>query len=607
MSEIEKLIHNPLSLFQLLSSKYSDITEEYESLYLDYIMYNKSSHYLSLFKEIPYMDFMDEYLKRYYQKTESIERIPYLADYYKNYHLFFCQPLFCNWKFTVLIHNRCDTKAELFYKKNYGNIKEEKVVEKNISRNDSFSTFDNVTNNKTIFDSFIRKRIDNNIATTMNFDIGETSQCIHGSQLYTKKSTNESLRNILSSLNVIKPDKKYIKKNSGLSLKSSLCTLIKTKVNSNQNLNENLNEYDKFLLSPKLRPFIGNYHSNLIEFNKGKQDSSNKIMTSLNNPKYSVVIPNLNHNQLVSKNKKGNKTYDLNSLSKNKNIQYAYTGINQQNINDNNTISQHCILSRNNSKSKSQKHTTINNGKAKPYNSTYTNFILNAKNKKINFVQSQRSSTIKNGAIAVNNIKINSMNLWNNYCLSNSNIFSNSNSKNNISNNNNQYNYNKYHPNSLQKNNIQLQVHYSDNISRNKKYDNRITTVRTKNTSNFQGITRFKPFNSIEDKKIKCFELKTIIKELVKDTNDQQTIQIGTKLNDLLKTGHTINWVKKKKQNDKDNHKCLYNNNDLHNLNSPKVIYLNKSKSPQKSKLNPPITKVVSQRRSKQNSQINNP
>lgn len=87
MSEIEKLIHNPLSLFQLLSSKYSDITEEYESLYLDCIMYNKSSHYLSLFKEIPYMDFMDEYLKRYYQKTESIERIPYLADYYKNYHL----------------------------------------------------------------------------------------------------------------------------------------------------------------------------------------------------------------------------------------------------------------------------------------------------------------------------------------------------------------------------------------------------------------------------------------------------------------------------------------------------------------------------------------
>ena len=84
-----KLIHDPTRLLKLLYSKYGDIEEDLNYLYINQILYNRPSHYNTIFKENQYLDFIDEFLKRFYNRQESISRIPKLNDYYKNYHLFF--------------------------------------------------------------------------------------------------------------------------------------------------------------------------------------------------------------------------------------------------------------------------------------------------------------------------------------------------------------------------------------------------------------------------------------------------------------------------------------------------------------------------------------
>ena len=84
-----KLVHEPTSLLSLLYSKYGDIEEDLNYLYLNQILYNRQSHYNVVFKECQYADYIDEFLKRFYSIKESYSKIPKLNDYYKNYHLFF--------------------------------------------------------------------------------------------------------------------------------------------------------------------------------------------------------------------------------------------------------------------------------------------------------------------------------------------------------------------------------------------------------------------------------------------------------------------------------------------------------------------------------------
>ena len=156
------LIHDPKALISLLYSKYIDIEEDFNYLYLNQIIYNKSSHYNTLFKEYQYSNFIDEFLKKFYNYNESKNKIHKLFDYYRNYNLFFSKPIFCDHKYSKILHKYGDKQAEIFYKNNYGNSNEEEE-EKESSNKSSLSSLDNLTNNKTIFNQKVKNIIDNNI------------------------------------------------------------------------------------------------------------------------------------------------------------------------------------------------------------------------------------------------------------------------------------------------------------------------------------------------------------------------------------------------------------------------------------------------------------
>ena len=123
------LIHDPTRLFILLYSKYGDIEEDFYFSYANQLIFNLPTKLNCNFKEIKYSNITRDYLKRLYKTKESKIRIPKLSDYYKNYHLFFCKPTLRHYKLGKIMNNYNDKKAEIFYKNNYKESKDNISIE----------------------------------------------------------------------------------------------------------------------------------------------------------------------------------------------------------------------------------------------------------------------------------------------------------------------------------------------------------------------------------------------------------------------------------------------------------------------------------------------
>ena len=87
------------------------------------LIFNKNTHLVSVFKDYMIIDYVEEFLKRYYKLNESHYNLPQFSTFYKNYLQFFCSPTLKNLNANNLIHNRCEKKAEFFYNENYLNKK----------------------------------------------------------------------------------------------------------------------------------------------------------------------------------------------------------------------------------------------------------------------------------------------------------------------------------------------------------------------------------------------------------------------------------------------------------------------------------------------------
>ena len=70
------LIHDPTILLDLIYSKYGDIEEDFNILFINQLVYDKSSHYNIYYKEYLLENDPEEYLKRYYKIYETKTRIP---------------------------------------------------------------------------------------------------------------------------------------------------------------------------------------------------------------------------------------------------------------------------------------------------------------------------------------------------------------------------------------------------------------------------------------------------------------------------------------------------------------------------------------------------
>ena len=410
-SQAYLLLKDPTHLLELLYSKYGDINEDYEQLYINQILYNKKSHYDTTFKEHQYNNTLDEYLRRFYKSTEALPRIPKLANYYKNYHIFFCKPIFREWKLNVIMNKYGDTKAEVFYKDNYGNdskLKDEHEhnnVQSSLSSSESVRTKRNNNVNRTIFDKITRKLIEHNKDNKDNkkqqqqsesivLNVCDDSKLNRTLGLISRRSNNNSFIDLMQTLNVVAS--KTLMQSSCTNSNSnsnssrihvnnkknimvgSLCSLTKRIGNGVSNAHNNAN--NKFIISPKIKMFLSNSSSKtkLSEF---------KHNNPLNNVNIHQKIPNINMSSNSNNNNNGSSSI-IPLHQKHKSYQQQHS-INNHSNNINN-IFQHksSRLTRNNSKrfsyNLSLKKSSITNINSLSNNQNATN----TRNARMNIIKS---------------------------------------------------------------------------------------------------------------------------------------------------------------------------------------------------------------------------
>ena len=299
-SFIYKIIQNPFRLNNLLFNKYGDIEEDFNLLYLDAILFSKNCHFSIKYREYLIWDYVDEFLKRYYNKKESYERLPRIANYYKNYLKFFCNPFFKEFRLNEIIQIYGDDKAKIYYKNNYG-IKgknhEKDALDNNIENEQE--NIKNEENNEKLYKSIIfnttaRGNIENHVITkssqneknenSKNYDsFFFENSFVNNKNDINKKTVQESLMNLLNNINSTsftydfindENSSKYkekdnfdiktsfvgsnkIKSKTGLNTKKSIINLFgnqkteKNLSNNQQKYNEKINENLNVLLTKK--------------------------------------------------------------------------------------------------------------------------------------------------------------------------------------------------------------------------------------------------------------------------------------------------------------------------------------------------------------------
>ena len=370
--EALKLIYDPTRLLCLIYSKYGDIEEDFNSLHANQLIYNLPTKLNCIFKEMKYSIYERDFLKRQYKLIEATSRIPRLSDYYKNYHLFFCRPILRHYKLNKLISKYQDKKAEIFYKNNYHESKNKNSIEKdeNIKKSSlSFSSLDNITNNKIIFDKHTKKILDksetdiinNNYYNTLILDSSRSNLLVNNGLISKRSGGENSFENCINALlnyqfnknksKINKNNRKNLLKNKKYkSIKistsnSNKFSKPKNSLSQSQKQKQKINNfklYDtgtKNINNKKIRISGSSNSKSLKYINEVKFKS--KSLYNLSKNRYNTSSSTLLHNKNINLNKKMSHKKEFSLIfpitttnkSSKKNTLYIYSNNNSNTIN----------------------------------------------------------------------------------------------------------------------------------------------------------------------------------------------------------------------------------------------------------------------------------
>ena len=311
--EAYKLIYDPAKLLSLLYSKYGDIEDDYNIMHIDQLIFNKTTHFNHLFKENINFNNWNEYMRRIYNKKEHDERIVKLADFYKNYYLYFCRPLLTEINYLYFLNKYYNRKAKIFYKNyNSENISEKSDVN-NKETESIVTSINNDTDNKIIFNKKNKYIIENNgekskYSITLTYDDisnNNNNEFIH-------KSSASSFENFLRYFIDECKFENYENKNNGSKNNSNLINNEKKikKLDKNKIKNLDLNNY---LINTK------NIKEILQDFNRDKKND--KLMVQ-DDTYYKIRknFYNINHKENSNEISRNITTMNLSANEKRKNL-----------------------------------------------------------------------------------------------------------------------------------------------------------------------------------------------------------------------------------------------------------------------------------------------
>ena len=311
--EAYKLIYDPAKLLSLLYSKYGDIEDDYNIMHIDQLIFNKTTHFNHLFKENINFNNWNEYMRRIYNKKEHDERIVKLADFYKNYYLYFCRPLLTEINYLYFLNKYYNRKAKIFYKNyNSENISEKSDVN-NKETESIVTSINNDTDNKIIFNKKNKYIIENNgekskYSITLTYDDisnNNNNEFIH-------KSSASSFENFLRYFIDECKFENYENKNNGSENNVNLINNEKKikKLDKNKIKNLDLNNY---LINTK------NIKEILQDFNRDKKND--KLMVQ-DDTYYKIRknFYNINHKENSNEISRNITTMNLSANEKRKNL-----------------------------------------------------------------------------------------------------------------------------------------------------------------------------------------------------------------------------------------------------------------------------------------------
>ena len=404
-----KLIHEPIRLLFLLYTKYGDIEEDLNIIFIDQLVFNQLTHFNNIFKEYFFFNNNIEFLKRFYNKKECFSRIPKLGEHYKNYYSYYCRPFFIDIYHYNLLKKHYNSKAEIFYKKKYTHS-ESSSKKANNSLINSFDN-DNDTENKTIFNKKNKFLIDNNIESkksSIALTLDNISE-INNNDLISKRSENGSFGKFI---------KQYFSGESNFENNEinneSTKNIDKSNIDSEQKtqiINKDNNE--NYYLN-NINICLNNYKNNKIKLYGNKNNN-----TKIKDNSYINILSNIKKNFYnISKKIKSREK----SLKKSRNMSILYNyKISSLNSSKNNKNFIDKIVNEDFYFSNDNKNMRAN--KKKNYkNKSIKNFFFNLNNKKVSidkiksrnnkksneldFFNSKNFISLKNSKININCIKL---------------------------------------------------------------------------------------------------------------------------------------------------------------------------------------------------------
>ena len=371
------LIHKTLFL------KYGKKTKQnYQKFIITNLINSKNCRLVALLKDRMILDFIDEFLKRYYKKKESKNQIPKLVIYYKNYLRFFCKPIFRNFSLNNIIQHNGEKLAEIYYNNNYG---------KNSKNNHNNNKLKSPNQFKIIFTKSIKESI-NDISISSNYSnsiqLNQSSFRLLYKNNYGDDFENESIINILNDLNGKKHHSinanQRNKKILGKKVQNIICYNSPNKDNIKIRLNSNNLIHSQGLLEQKNKNHFNKQHFQLIveEKNKLVIDALHKENDIKN--KFNLIhkSPESN-NKFLNKTKlklKTNPTHCKNTLSNQMSPKIILTEVN--NIHKRNQ-GRSSDLFNNNYYQTYYSRTTDNNYNYNK-NNNYNKAMINLKSKNVN-------------------------------------------------------------------------------------------------------------------------------------------------------------------------------------------------------------------------------
>ena len=321
---LKTIISNISNLF---FQKYYINEFEYGRKVINDIIFNEPSHIVALFKDFLIIDDYSEFLKRFYKKYESLDRLPQFCLYYETYSRIY--PNYTPLKESIYIYKNIHKKQKM--------IDLQIQLDYKIQKQNLKKKLNNFINNS--LDESNKKKLDNQVFSTdiynsivNNSDNKEELYYLFGIDKFNNNNSNsiEEIKKIIK--NIRKNDLNDCLKDCSKSIISDSSLLIinqnknnnidhrnnrrEDNNNNNKNNNKNYQKSNKIFSDLTKQLFSIKCEKFSQTTNLSKNNSQIKIST--NQSLINNSINNLNNNKIFKKNKIFNNV-DLKLINKVKN------------------------------------------------------------------------------------------------------------------------------------------------------------------------------------------------------------------------------------------------------------------------------------------------